>query len=52
MMETPATLIEANDDSYERYIFRYIYIYISKPSREGNGNSQEMGVQREAIFEE
>ena len=50
MMETPATLIEANDDSYERYIFRYIYI--SKPSREGNGNSQEMGVQREAIFEE
>ena len=28
MMETPATLIEANDDSYERYIFRYIYIYI------------------------
>ena len=50
MMETPATLIEANDDSYERCFFRYIYI--SKPSREGNGNSQEMGVQREAIFEE
>ena len=33
MMETPATLIEANDDSYERYIFRYIYIYPNPPVR-------------------